>query len=180
MSLLQQAFNSASTTPPCPRMAATCSAVYPSCKDGGVSRQSGAHMLHCCPYRESNTQIQEGGKDQGIRYTQPKIITRIYVYMYHVFVVKAALACNAKRRKHTPVRPHTHTHTHKHTHMLSLSPSLSFSLSLSLSLTHTHTHTHTYAQAHTRKPKYAEHMSLRQKTHQASYTSRLRPQTLEA
>ena len=42
MSLLQAAFNSASTTPPCPSWAAKCSAVIPSCKDGGVSRQSGA------------------------------------------------------------------------------------------------------------------------------------------
>jgi hypothetical protein len=44
------------------------------------------------------------------------------MYMYYLFVVKAAHACNANRRKHTPVRPHTHskqdtnTHTLKHTH----------------------------------------------------------------
>ncbi len=45
--------------------------------------------------------------------------------MYHLFVVKAAHACNANRRKHTPVRPHTnskqdtntHTLTHTHTRM---------------------------------------------------------------
>ena len=63
MSLLQAAFNSASATSPCPLEAASCSAVHPSCRDGGVSRQSGARMLHCCPYRESNTQIEEGGKN---------------------------------------------------------------------------------------------------------------------
>ena len=71
------AFNSASTTPPCPPEAAMCSADRPSCKDEGVSRQSGARMLYCCPYRESNTQIEEVGKNQGIRFTQPKIRTRI-------------------------------------------------------------------------------------------------------
>jgi hypothetical protein len=145
MSVLQTAFNSASTMPPCPFWATQCSAVHPSCKDGSVSRQSGARMLHCCPYRESNIQIEEWGKNQGIRYTQPKIITRIYVYIKHVFVLKAAHACNANRRKHTPVRPHTHTHTHTLT--LSLSRSLSLSYSLSLSLSHTHTH----AQEHTQK-----------------------------
>jgi hypothetical protein len=82
-------------------------------------------------------------------------------------------------QKETSIRPYvhtlTHSHTHTHTHTLT-----SLSLSLSLSQTHTHTHTHTYAQAHTRKPKYAENMSSRQKTHQASYTCRLRPQTLVA
>ena len=72
-----------STAPP-PRLHALqrpqCAAPtvhYPSCKDEGVSRQSGARMLYCCPYRESNTRIEEVGKNQGIRFTQPKIRTRI-------------------------------------------------------------------------------------------------------
>jgi hypothetical protein len=33
------------------------------------------------------------------------------MYIYYLFVVKAAHACNANRRKHTPVRPQTHTPT---------------------------------------------------------------------
>ena len=41
---------------------------------GGVSRQSGARMLHCYPYRESNTQA-EGRKNQGARFTQPSPYT---------------------------------------------------------------------------------------------------------
>ena len=181
MSGLQAAFNSAPATPPCPLNAAKCSAVLPSCKDEGVSRQSGAGMLHCCPYRESNTQIEVGGKNQGIRCTHSRTITRILcMYSISKFVVlKVAHACNANRRKHAPARP------------LSFSLSLSLlSLSLSLSLT--------YAQAHTSTQTHARNMSSRLKTHQtnkklkdseslacsptavlkASYTSRLRPHTL--
>jgi hypothetical protein len=57
----------------------------------GVSGQSGARMLHCCSYRESNTQIEEGGKNHGIRFTQPKIRTRIYVYIS--FVCRESSSC---------------------------------------------------------------------------------------
>ena len=145
MSVLQAAFNSASATPPCPFMAAQCSSVYPSCKDEGVSRQSGARMLHCCPYRESNTQIEEGGKNHGIRFTQPKIITRIYVF---IFVCRESSSCMQCKQTQAYARTSTHTlkTRHKHTHTL------------------THTHTHTYAQGktsnkHTRKtcPRDTKH-----------------------
>jgi hypothetical protein len=85
MSLLQAAFSSASATPECPSWAAKCSAVYPSCKDEGVSRQSGARMLHCCLYRESNTQIEEGGKNQGIRFTQPSSCIHTQTHARNMF-----------------------------------------------------------------------------------------------
>jgi hypothetical protein len=116
MSLLQAAFSSASTTSPCPPFAAQCSAVLAPCKDGGVSRQGGARMLHCCPYRESNTQIEEGGKNQGIRFTQPKIITRIYVYI--LFVCRESSSCMQCKQTEAYVRTSTHTlkTRHKHTH----------------------------------------------------------------
>jgi hypothetical protein len=70
------------------------------------------------------------------------------MYIYDLFVVKAALTCNANRREHTPGSPHTQTQnkTQAHTH------------------TYTHTHTHTYAQGkksnkHTRKtcPRDTKH-----------------------
>jgi hypothetical protein len=115
MSVLQAAFSSASTTSPCPLEAAKCSAVLAFCKDGGVSRQSGARMLNCCPYRESNTQIKEGGKNQGIWFTQTTYYNTNIMYIDIIFVLKAAHACNANRRKLTSVRPHTHKHTHTHT-----------------------------------------------------------------
>jgi glutaredoxin len=165
--LLQAALNSASTTSPCPSWAAACSAVHPSCKDEGVSRQSGARMLHCCPYRESNTQIHEGGKNQGIRFTQPTIITRL-LCVYITCVCSESSSCMQCKKTQAYARTSTHTHTHNtqtHTHDHSLA--LAFSLSLSL------THTHTYAQEHIQESqKYAKNMSSRQKTHQASYTSR--------
>jgi hypothetical protein len=185
MSLLQSAFSSASTTPPCPPEAAKCSAVYESCKDEGVSRQSGARMLHCCPYRQSNTKIEEGGKNKGIRFTQPKIITRI-LCIYITCVCSESSSCmqcnktQAYARTYTHTNTHTHTHTHTHTLTLSLARSLSLSFCLSLALSLSHTHTHICTRAQTRKPKYAENMSSRQKTHQASYTSPLRPQSLVA
>jgi hypothetical protein len=172
--LLQTAFSSASTTPPCPLSAAMCSAVTPSCKDGGVSRQSGARMLHCCPYRQSNTQIEEGGKNQGItqgiRFTQPKIIARIYVHI--LFVCRESISWMQCKQTQSYAR----TSTHK------------------LKIRHKHTHTHTYAQG---KPEHAENMSSRHQTYiqihhseslacsptsplKASCTSRLRTHTLVA
>ena len=64
------------------------------------------------------------------------------MYIHYLFVVKAAHACNANRRKHTPVRQHTN----------------------SIQDTNTHTLTHTYAQGktshkHTRKtcPRDTKH-----------------------
>jgi hypothetical protein len=92
-------------------------------------------MLHCCPYRESNTQIEDGGKNQGIRFTQPKIITRIYVYT--LFVCRESSFCTqckqtqvyARTSTHKLKTRHTHTHTYTHTHL--------------------HAHTHTYAQGQT-------------------------------
>ena len=122
MSVLQAAFNSASTTSPCPLEAAKCSAVNPFCKDGGVSRQSGARMLHCCPYRESNTQIEEGGKNQGISYTQPKIITRISCIYRTCDCTESSscMQCNqtqayARTSTHKLKTRHKHTHTYTHT-----------------------------------------------------------------
>jgi hypothetical protein len=154
MSVLQAAFSSASTTPPCPPSAAQCSAVAPSCKDGGVSRQSGARMLHCCPYRESNTKIEEGGKNQGIRYTQPQIITRMFC-IYITCVCTESSSCMQCKKTQTYSRTSTHTHTHTHTHtrslFLSLALSLSHSLSLSLSHTHTRMHKHIQESRNTRK-----------------------------
>ncbi len=38
------------------------------------------------------------------------------MYIYDLFVVKAAHACNANRHKHTPVRPHTHSKQDTNTH----------------------------------------------------------------
>jgi hypothetical protein len=62
------------------------------------------------------------------------------MYIYDLFVVKAALTCNANRREHTPGSPHTQTQNK------------------------TQTHTHTYAQGkksnkHTRKtcPRETKH-----------------------
>ena len=55
-------------------------AVHPACKDGDVSRQSGARMLHCCPYRESNTQIEEGGKNPGIRLSLADLLFRLETF----------------------------------------------------------------------------------------------------
>ena len=120
MSGLQAAFNSASATPSCPAQAAQCSAVPPFCKDGSVSRQSGARMLHCCPYSESNTQIKEGMRNSQ----RDKVYSaqdNNSNFVYHI-CLKEAHACNANRRKHTTVRPHTHskqdTNTHTLTHTL--------------------------------------------------------------
>ena len=127
MSVLQPPFNSASTTPPCPPRAAMCSAVLPPCKDGGVSRQSGARMLHCCPYRESNTQIEEGGKNQEIRFTQPKKMTGILCLLFFVCTQSSSCMQCKQTQAYTRTSTHTHTHTLTHTH----------------SFTHTLTHTHT-------------------------------------
>jgi hypothetical protein len=104
--------------PRCPCTTATCSAVNPSCKDRGVSRQSGARMLHCCPYRESNTKIEEVGKNHGIRFTQPKIRTRIYVYI--LFVCPESSSCMQCKQTQAYARTSTHTlkTRHKHTHTL--------------------------------------------------------------
>ena len=63
-----------------------------------------------------------------------------------MFVVKAAHACHANRRKHTPVRPHTHSKQDTNTH----------------TLTHTHTHVCTRLNI---KQTHAENMSSRHKTH---------------
>ncbi len=108
MSVLQAAFNSASTTPPCPLSAAKCSAVNPSCKDGGVSRQIGARMLHCCPYRESNTQIEEGVENQGPDkvYSAHDNNTNI---MYMLFVCTESSSCMQCKQFRKCI------HTHKHT-----------------------------------------------------------------
>jgi hypothetical protein len=144
MSVLQAAFSSASTTPPCPSWAAKCSAVKPSCKDGDVSCQSGARMLHCCPYRESNTQIEEGGKNQGIRCTLPKILTRISC-IYITCVCSESSSCMQCKKTQAYARTSTHTHTHTHTNTLTLSPSLS------LSHTHTRMHKHIQESQNTRK-----------------------------
>jgi hypothetical protein len=78
-----------------------------------VSCQSGARMLHCCPYRESNTQIEEGGKNQGIRFTQPTIITRIYVYRY--IICPESSPCVQCKQTQAYARESTDTHTHTHT-----------------------------------------------------------------
>ena len=135
--MLQAGFSSASATPPCPSKAAKCSAVHPCCKDGGVSRQSGARMLHCCPYRASNTQIEEGGKNQGTRFTQPQIITRIYICI--LFVCRESSSCMQCNQTQAYARTSTHKLKTRHKH------------------THTYTHTqNTYAQGktshkHTRK-----------------------------
>jgi hypothetical protein len=148
MSLLQTALRSVSTTSPCPPFAAQCSAVHPSCKDRGVSRQSGARMLHCCPYRESNTQIEEGGKNHGIRFTQPKIITRIYVYI--LFDCRENSSYMQCKQTQAYVRTSTHTLKTRHTH------------------THTHTYTHTHTSMHKAKNQTntrGKHVLETQNTH---------------
>jgi hypothetical protein len=120
MSVLQPALHSSSVTPALSRTAAQCSAVCPFCKDEGVvasERCSHAALLSVPSIK--HTDGRRGKEPRHKVYSAQDNNTNI-MHSYYLFVLKAAHACNANRRKHTLVCPHTHTQPHTHTHTLSL------------------------------------------------------------